>query len=59
MKKTILLSSIILLCATLFSPINVEAKSSKSYYKSAKTGRFVSPSYSSSHKSTTYKSYRR
>lgn len=33
----------------------VEAKS-RSYYKSAKTGRFTTKSYSNSHKSTTYKS---
>ena len=40
----------------LLSSNKVEAKTS--YYKSAKSGRFVSPSYSKSNKSTTYRSYR-
>jgi hypothetical protein len=38
------------------TPLSAEAKGG-SYYKSAKSGRFVKSSYSSSHKSTTYKSY--
>ncbi len=40
-----------------FGVNSAEAKTS--YYKSAKTGRFTTKSYSSSHKSTTYKSYYR
>lgn len=54
--KTITLILLALFTAISFSHV-VEAKSA--YYRSAKTGQYTTKSYSTSHKSTTYKSYRR
>jgi hypothetical protein len=48
----------LLLIGFVFSfsiPAQVEAKSG-TYYRSAKSGRYVTPSYSRSHSSTTYRS---
>lgn len=57
MKFFILSALIASVISMSFGATLVEAKSKKGYfYKSASTGRFVTPSYSSSHKSTTYKS---
>lgn len=59
MKKFTIISVLALFVFSIlgFGVNNAEAKTS--YYKSAKTGRFTTKSYSSSHKSTTYKSYYR
>lgn len=60
MKK---LSIIILLGAFVVGIVSVVPSVSfakgSSYYRSAKTGRYTTKSYSNSHKSTTYKSYRK
>jgi hypothetical protein len=61
MKLKVIISSLVFLLIgiSVITPNTVEAKSrgGHSYYKSAKTGRFTTKSYSTSHKSTTYKSY--
>lgn len=57
MKKFVAFSVLTIFVFSLFAfnVNNVDAKTS--YYKSAKSGRFTTKSYSKSHKSTTYKSY--
>lgn len=59
MKKIIaILVLTLIMVSALGVPDQVEAKGT-SYYKSAKSGRFTTKSYSNSHKATTYKSFRR
>ncbi len=56
MKKVVGL--FLLLSLMFLSPLaNFAEAKGKAYYKSAKTGRFTTKSYSSKNKSTTYKSY--
>lgn len=57
-KNTNLFFVSILLLIIIFIPKSTEAKG-VSYYKSAKTGKFVTKSYSLSHKATTYKSFQK
>lgn len=56
MKKILLFVALALIFnAFLAWPNEAEAKTS--YYRSAKSGRFTTKSFSNSHKSTTYRSY--
>lgn len=60
MKKIIMATLLVVGVFSLLTPQSSFAKSrGTSYYRSAKTGRYTTKSYSSSHKSTTYKSYRK
>lgn len=60
MKKIITVMLLILGTFGLLAPeISLAKSRGSAYYRSAKTGRYTTKSYSNSHKSTTYKSYRR
>lgn len=59
MKKIISISVLAFFTLAIFTSPSIADAKGKSYYKSASTGRFTTKSYSSSHKSTTYKSYYR
>lgn len=57
MKKIIAFSVLFMFVFSLFALNVSQVEAKRAYYKSAKSGRFTTKSYSSSHKSTTYKSY--
>lgn len=57
MKKFVAFSVLVVFVFSIFAFSFEKADAKTSYYKSAKSGRFTTKSYSKSHKSTTYKSY--